>query len=227
MEEADNQGATPNWVSISTATAPAARALQASAYDGSTNTIIIFGGFNCASTYYNDVWILSNANDQGGQPSWSQLAPTGTPPTAREASSAVYDSTTNTLVVFGGDAGGEPFGDIWLLSHANGSGGTPAWTQLNASNSGPTPRSGHTATYDGANNLMTIYGGYDGTNVIGDVWVLSGANGQAGPASWSQQTAGQVRRFHSSEYDPASNQMMTYGGTTGVSTQRQPRMFTR
>lgn len=219
LEEADNQGATPNWVSISTATAPAARALQASAYDGSTNTIIIFGGFNCASTYYNDVWILSNANDQGGQPSWSQLAPTGTPPTAREASSAIYDSTTNTLVVFGGDAGGEPFGDIWLLSHANGSGGTPAWTPLNASNSGPTPRSGHTATYDGANNLMTIYGGYDGTNVIGDVWVLSGANGQAGPASWSQQTAGQVRRFHSSEYDPTSNQMMTYGGTTGVSTQ--------
>ena len=219
LEQADNQDGTPTWVSISTATAPAARTLQASVYDSGTNTIIIFGGYNCASTYYNDVWILTDANDESGQPNWTQLQPTGTPPSAREASSAIYDSTTNSLVIYGGDAGGNPFGDIWILSHANGSGGTPAWTQLDPSNSGPSARSGHTATYDSVNNLMTIYGGYDGTNVIGDVWVLSGANGQAGAASWTQLTSGQVRRFHSSEYDPASNQMITYGGATGVTSQ--------
>jgi Bacterial Ig-like domain (group 2)/Galactose oxidase, central domain len=221
LQSADNQsGVTPNWVAVSpTGTAPAARTLHASAYDGSTNTLIIFGGYNCVSTYYNDVWILSDANDQSGTPSWTHLQPTGGPPNARESSSAIYDSATNVLVVYGGDAGGNPFGDIWILSNANGNGGTPAWTQLNPSNNGPAARSGHTATYDSANNLMTIYGGFDGTNVLGDVWVLSAANGQGGTATWSQLTSGQVRRFHSSEYDPASNQLITYGGATGVTAQ--------
>jgi hypothetical protein len=221
LQSADNQnGVTPNWVAVTpTGTAPSARALHASAYDANTNTLIIFGGYNCVSTYYNDVWILSDANDQSGTPSWTHLQPTGGPPSARESSSTVYDSTTNNLIVYGGDAGGNPFGDIWILSHANGNGGTSAWTQLSPSNNGPAARSGHTATYDSANNLMTIYGGYDGTNVIGDAWVLSAANGQGGTATWSQLTSGPVRRFHSSEYDPASNQLITYGGTTGVASQ--------
>jgi hypothetical protein len=217
LEQANTQGGAPTWLAVTpTGKAPPIRTLQASAYDGNTNTLIIFGGYNCISTYYNDSWILSDANDQTGQPNWTELLPTGTGPTSRESSSAVYDPTTNSLVVYGGDAGGEPFGDIWILSNANGSGGTPAWTQLIPSNSGPVARSGHTATYDSVNNLMTIYGGYDGTNVLGDVWVLSGANGQAGTTTWSQLTSGQVRRFHSSEYDPTSNQMITYGGATGT-----------
>jgi hypothetical protein len=221
LQSSDNQnGVTPNWVAVSpTGTAPAARTLHASAYDENTNTLIIFGGYNCVSTYYNDVWTLSDANDQSGTPSWTHLQPTGGPPSARESSSAIYDSTTNVLIVYGGDADGNPFGDIWILFNANGKSGTPAWTQLNPSNNGPGARSGHTATYDAANNLMTIYGGYDGTNILGDVWVLSAASGQGGTATWSQLTAGQVRRFHSSEYDPASNQLITYGGATGVTSQ--------
>jgi uncharacterized protein YjdB len=221
LQSADNQnGVTPNWVAVTpTGTAPAARTLHASAYDSNTNTLIVFGGYNCVLTYYNDVWILSDANDQSGSPSWTHLQPTGGPPSARESSSAVYDSTTNNLIVYGGDAGGNPFGDLWILSNANGNGGTPVWTQLNPSNNRPAARSGHTATYDSANNLMTIYGGYDGTNVIGDAWVLSAANGQGGTATWNQLTSGQVRRFHSSEYDPASNQLITYGGATGVTSQ--------
>ncbi len=218
LEDANSQGGTPNWLLISpTGTAPSARMLQASAYDSGTNTLIIFGGYSCSAAYYNDVWILRNANDQSGQPSWTQLLPTGAKPSVRESSSAVYDPATNSLIVYGGDAGGGPFGDMWVLSNANGSGGTPAWTQLNPSNSGPVARSGHTATYDSANNIMTIYGGYDGTSVLGDAWVLSGANGQAGAATWSQLPAGQVRRFHSSQYDPTSNQMITYGGATAIS----------
>jgi uncharacterized protein YjdB len=223
MEQANIQNLSHTWLSVSpTGTLPGVRALQASAYDGNTNTLMIFGGYNCASTYYNDVWILSDANDESVQPAWTQLQPTGTPPSARESSTAIYDPTTNSLVVYGGDAGGEPLGDIWILSNANGSGGTPAWTQLSPSNSGPVPRSGHTATYDSVNNAMTIYGGYDGSNVLGDVWVLSAANGQAGAATWSQLTSGQSRRFHSSEYDPASNQLITYGGAAGTGLNQGP-----
>ena len=118
--------------------------------------------------------------------------------------------------MYGGDKGGTPSGDIWILSNANGSGGTPAWTQLTPSNSGPVARSGHTATYDAVNNVMTIYAGYSGTALLSDAWVLSGANGQAGTATWTQLASGQARRYHSSVYDPASNQMITFGGATGT-----------
>lgn len=217
LQNANTQGGTMTWVTVlPTGTLPGARTRQASVYDSSTNTLIIFGGNSCKGTYYNDVWTLSNANDLTATPSWTQLPTTGAKPTARQNSSAVYDPTTNTLIIYGGDKGGTPTGDIWILANANGNGGSPTWTQLTPSNSGPVARSGHTATYDAVNNLMTIYAGFDGTNMLSDAWVLSGANGQTGTATWTQLASGQIRRYHSSVYDPASNQMMTFGGATGT-----------
>jgi hypothetical protein len=216
LENANTQGGTPTWVTVKPSGAlPPVRSLQASVYDSVTNTLIIFGGFNCSTAVYNDVWVLKNANDVSQLPSWTQLSPTGTPPSQRESSSAVYDSTTNTLIVFGGDAGGSEFKDIWLLSNANGTGGTPGWSKLTPSNQGPSARSGHTAIYDSTNNRMTIYAGYNG-HILSDVWILSGANGHDGTATWSQGVVGQLRRFHSAEYDPSSNEMITFGGQTNL-----------
>jgi len=210
----------PAWISVATAgTAPAARTRHVSAYDAATNSLIIFGGYDCATGYFNDVWVLSGANNASGTPIWTQLAPSGVAPSARQSSSAVYDAATISLIVFGGDAGSSPFADIWVLSHASGSGGTPVWTQLTASNKGAAARSGHTATYDATNNRMTIYGGWGGRGLLSDVWVLSGANGQAGSPSWTKLSAGQLRRFHGSIYDPVSNEMVTFGGTTQVAPQ--------
>jgi len=217
LQNANTQGGTMTWVTVTpTGTLPGVRMRQASVYDASTNTLIIFGGFNCKSTYYNDVWTLSNANDLTAIPKWTQLPTTGTKPSVRQNSSAIYDPSTNSLIIYAGDKGGTPTGDIWILSNANGNGGSPTWTQLTPSNSGPVARSSHTATYDVVNNLMTIYAGFDGTNILSDTWVLSGANGQTGTATWTQLPSGQVRRYHSSIYDPASNQMVTFGGATGT-----------
>jgi len=218
MENANTTGGTLKWVKVSPSGAPPpARMLQASAYDADTNTLIIFGGYDCESTFYNDVWILKNANDVSGQPAWTQLAPSGAKPSARESSTGVYDAATNTLMVYGGDAGSGPFGDIWLLSNANGSGGTPAWSQLTPSNYGPVPRTGHAAIYDSVDNRMVIYAGIDGASILSDVWILSGANGQEGPATWSQSVSGQLRRYHSSVYDSNSKEMITFGGQSGSS----------
>lgn len=218
LQHANTQGGTPTWLAITPAgTKPPARTLQASAYDSATNTIIVFGGWNCSTTYFNDVWILSNANDVSAQPAWTLLQPAGTPPSARESSSAIYDPSSNSLIVFGGDAGGKNyFNDIWILSNANGTGGTPTWTQFLPLNNGPSVRSGHTATYDAANNIMTVYAGSNGTQVLSDLWMLSGANGQTGAATWTQSTSGQPRRLHSSVYDPTSNTMITFGGSSSI-----------
>jgi hypothetical protein len=216
LQNANTRGGTQTWVTVvPTGTAPAARVHQASVYVASTNQLIIFGGYGCKSNYFNDVWILSNANNLT-QPSWSQLRTFGTAPSVRQSASAIYDPSTNSLIVYGGDKGASPFGDIWILSNANGSGGSPAWSQLTPSNSGPVARTGHTATYDAVDNIMTIYAGFDGTNLLSDTWTLSNANGQGGSSTWTQLPSNQGRRFHSSVYDPVSNQMMTFGGTTGT-----------
>jgi hypothetical protein len=71
---------------------------------------------------------------------WIQLTPVGGPPPTREMNSAVYDSTSNRLIVFGGCVGGmfcecsaapvQVFNDVWVLTNANGLGGTPAWLEL-------------------------------------------------------------------------------------------------
>jgi hypothetical protein len=216
MTHANNSGTKATWGSISTSgTPPAMRTRHAATYDAAANTLMVFGGFNCQGGYYNDVWVLSNANAVTGTPTWTQLSPTGTGPSARQSSSAVYNSTTNTLTVFGGDAGHAPFGDIWVLSNANGTGGTPAWTRITASNNGPSARSGHVGVYDSQNNLMMVYGGDNGTNLLGDSWVLSGANGQ-GISTWTKVnpvTTAPARQFASGVYDPAHNQLYIFGGT--------------
>jgi hypothetical protein len=201
-------------------TLPTARAHHSGVYDPTTNSLIVFGGYDCASTYFNDVWVLSNANAVSGTLAWTQLSPTGSGPSPRQSASAIYNSTTNTLTVFGGDAGGTtPFGDVWVLSNANGAGGTPAWTEMTATG-GPTARSGHSATYDSVNNLMTVYGGWSGTSLLSDAWVLSSANGQGATPAWTQVvplTTPPLRRFHSAIYDPVHNQMNIFGGASSLS----------
>src|ERR1035438_8583886 len=37
---------------------------------------------------------------------------------------------TNVLTIYAGDSGSTGLSDVWTLSHANGTGGTPAWTHI-------------------------------------------------------------------------------------------------
>ncbi|HLF06218.1 MAG TPA: kelch repeat-containing protein [Thermoplasmata archaeon] len=107
---------------------------------------------------------------------WTQLAPTGGPPTARYAHTSVYDNASNRMVVYGGyDAVGEK-DDAWVLENASGLGGTPAWTQLVFTGPTPDARVGHTSVYDSGSNRMVVFGGAGGS-FMNDVWLLSEANG--------------------------------------------------
>jgi hypothetical protein len=177
----------------------------------------IFGGYN-SGTFFNDVWSLSNANGLGGTPAWAQLSPTGSAPTTRFLHTAVYDTTNNRMIIFGGNNPNMGYlNDVWVLSTANGVGGTPAWTQLSPTGSAPTTRGGHTAFYDAANNLMTIFGGTDGGSFLNDVWVLSHANGLGGTPAWTQifptGSDPTTRYGHTAIYDAVNNRMTIFGGT--------------
>jgi len=175
------------WSTLSPAGGPPAiRASHRAIYDAANNRMTIFSGYNLIHTCcpyiisdYNDVWVLSNANGQGGIPTWTQIAPLGGLPQSRAAHSTVYDATNNRALVFGGSAWNNTtqastvFGDLWQLSSANGLGGTPVWTQLAQSGALPGPRFYHTAAFDTANQRMIVLGGRDETATPSNrVWVL-------------------------------------------------------
>jgi len=215
-------GGSSSWIQLSPAGGPpAARWGQAGTYDPISNTLIIFGGNDCFSTFFTDVWVLSNANGVSGTPTWTQLSTSGGPAPRFEVG-AVYDSTSNELIVFGGQGNGTYFNDVWVLSNANGSGGTPVWTQLFPTGTPPAVRGYVSATYDPTTNRMTIFGGTNTGGKLGDTWVLINANGVGGTPAWMQIAASSTyfpyaREAHTAVYWPATNEMVIFGGdTTGV-----------
>jgi hypothetical protein len=222
LTKANGVGGRPAWIQLSpTGGPPTARLRHTAVYDSGNNRMIVFGGNNCFSTNFGDVWVLSNANGVGGTPTWSQLNASGGPGTS-EDHTAVYDPGSNSMIVFGGTLGGSNSNQVWVLSNANGLGGTPTWTQLSPSGTLPPGRNEPRAIYDATNNLLTIFGGNDSTGVFGDVWVLSNANGGGGTPTWTQlgpfSVFAEARTAHSAVYNPTTNKMTIFGGITSTAT---------
>lgn len=222
MTNANGTGGAAEWIQLNpNGGAPAPRMQHGSVYDPNTNTMIVYGGQNCFSTIFGDVWVLSHANGLGGTPTWTELAPTGTGPGTREiAQSIAYDAANNILIIFGAGSNGGGVGgsnDVWVLSHANGTGGTPTWTQLSPKGTRPTARQSNSATYDSTTNSLTIFGGSDlKSNLLGDGWVLSDANGLGGTPAWTQLNPSlyfpEARNTHTGVYNPSTNKLTVFGG---------------
>jgi hypothetical protein len=240
LTNANGSGGTPAWTQLSpTGTPPSPRYDHDAVYDATNNRMIGYSGEGAGFVGLSDVWVLSNANGLGGTPAWTQLSPTGGPPDAIDGSTGVYDPATNTMIVFGG----YPFvNSVWRLSNANGLGGTPAWTNLIANGKAGSPpvRWGAQAIYDSTTNRMTIYGGTGDAGLtspdfdfqaLGDVWVLTNANGSGGSPVWAQLHPkwigdGNIQpgaRFYSTAVrDPSTNSMIIFGGETVEAVYFQP-----
>lgn len=179
LSHASGVNGTPTWTQLAPSGAtPAARAFHTAVYAPASNTMTIFAGESVNGTFFNDVWVLSNANGTGGTPSWTQLTPSGSAPVPREVSSAIYNGTANRMTIFAGiDSGNNPLRDVWVLTNANGLGGTPAWIQISASAIPPAARGSHTAVYNAISNVMTVFGGGAGSIQFNDVFTLTHADG--------------------------------------------------
>jgi hypothetical protein len=126
--------------------------------------------------------------------------------------------------MFGGSrAFGPPYqlNDVWVLTNADGTGGTATWTQLNVTGALPPGRVGAGGAYDPNTNRLIIFGGSgDGScpcPLLNDVWVLTNANGTAAAApTWIRltPTGGPpvVRANFVFSYHPTSNQAIVHGG---------------
>src|SRR5207245_3530157 len=88
----------PTWTELLPAN-PLQRAGHAAVYDSLSNRMIAFGGY-LAGQSFNDVWVLTNANGNGGDPEWMQLIPSGGPPAPRQNHTAVYDLASNRMTIF-------------------------------------------------------------------------------------------------------------------------------
>jgi 6-phosphogluconolactonase (cycloisomerase 2 family) len=199
LSNANGLGGSPAWTELTpTGTPPSPRRYLSAVYDPSSNRMILFGGCTCLGSNdpqaTNDVWVLTNADGTGATaPSWVQLTPTGTLPAPRDAYVLAYDGTTNRMAVFGGFGDvpffAQSFNDVWVLTNANGFGGTPLWVQVSpngAPGSPPYVDASAGGVYNPSNNHLTIVGGSVPSTAITAVWVLQNANGLGGGPNWTQ-----------------------------------------
>ncbi|MFH1874197.1 MAG: kelch repeat-containing protein [Pseudomonadota bacterium] len=225
LSNANGTGGAPVWTNPAIAgTAPSSRAIMAFAYDETNDTLILFGGRACGTstcTLYNNVYLITNATTA---PTWQQLTPSGTAPSARLAASAVYDSTDNRLIIFGGSTStsrtsvaSSSKNDTWVLSNANGTGETPSWTNLSPSASTEN-RYSHSAVYDPTQDRMIVFGGVNASNTaLNEVSILLDSRGTS--PTWSTYVVCNpvptARRYLGIAYAQATNRMIIFAGEAG------------
>jgi hypothetical protein len=208
---ADGKQGTPRWYQLATVGAPPVGSYSNGMYDPANNRMIIYGGATGM-----DVWVLTNPNAHTAtQPTWTQLKTSATvenmPSVLTGYEQCTYDPIRNVMMAYDSTAG------VWVLTHANGLGGTPTWTMLNPSGAGPSGRSAFTAVYDPTSNRMIVFGGQGGGVEFNDMWALTNANGQSGAPAWIKLTTGTAtkpapRSGHTAVYDPTNDAMTIFSG---------------
>ena len=196
------------WSAVSTTgTPPAKRRSHTAIYDPARDRMIVFGGIDApmwvppAGPRMNDTWALGLGNN-----AWTQLNPLGTPPSARENHTAIYDPLGDRMLVFGGHDAAGPKNDLWELSLA----GQEAWTQLTPAGTPPSPREMHTAVYDAYADRMLVFGG----DASSTVWGLDLSDPE-GPGTWSAldvEGPPVGRKEHTMVLDPTGYRLTVFGG---------------
>ena len=194
---------TPSWIQlVPSGLAPAPRAGHSAVYDPSGRSMFVFGGYD-GVTGLSDLWRLSLS----GTLAWTQITTPGGAPPLRYAHASVCDVAHNRLIVFGGVGNGLRLADVWSYNLS----GATGWTALAPSGTAPTARFTPAAVYDGANNRMLVFGGYDGAGQA-DAWALS----LGGSPAWTRFTpagaAPSGRRLHAAVFDAARNRLVTFAG---------------
>lgn len=159
-------------------TLPTQRWLMAGCYDVANQRLVIWGG-QSASGVLGDVWQLSLTP---GSEAWSQLAPTGSAPTAAWQSCYAFDATNKKLYIHAGatNAGSTTFtSQLFILDVT-----TPSCAWTNTGVTGGLGVRGATLGFDQVNQRLVCFGGFDGSVVNNTTRYTSTSSF----TSWTTQT---------------------------------------
>jgi PKD repeat protein len=190
------------WTKLGPSTTPPTLTEPGMVFDTSDSKVLMFGGCEGLSGCPDsETWTFSGGN-------WAQYTK-GTAPTAVLAPGMAYDTNDGYTVLFGGCSG------INFITEACSAyaDGTYTFTSANGWQSVSTP-SGLTArvspnmAYDPLLKEVLLYGGYDGTNDLSDMWAFSGG-------AWSKLSPTSTPGGSSDGamfWDSSLNEMILFGG---------------
>jgi len=197
----------PTWSQIFPAgTPPSPRQDGAAIYDPVGQRLVVFGGASSVYGFQNDVWQLNLTYFS----TWTQLTPSGLPPSARDLSQYAYDPDHGSLVLFGGWDGASFLGDAWELTLA----GAGSWAPVSAGGA-PSPRREGVSCYDPSSQSLVFFGGLNSGGFLDETWQLL----LSGSPAWTHLTPGGVLPSARSDgrgcYDPVRKRLILFGGYDG------------
>ncbi len=188
------------WTNMNPSSSPPTRFSPAFAFDPCSGKIIMFGGINYSGgTYFNDTWAYDVVNN-----AWTELIPPMPLPSARDSARMQFDPSSGQIILFSGHGAGGYLDDTWAYDSTNNT-----WTEVTPTLS-PSARNGGAMAYDPSSGRLILFGGYDGTNDLADMW---GYDSSA--ITWTQITpinSPSARDTTAMAFDPASGQIILFGG---------------
>ncbi|MBI5949547.1 MAG: hypothetical protein HY875_15515 [Chloroflexi bacterium] len=169
--------------------------------------MLVFGGVRAfPDGLTNELWAYSPSGNQ-----WTQQIPQGLAPPARANHSAVWDSESQRMLVFGGANGeaSDVLGDLWAYDPKQ-----KTWTKLDPPGVKPGPRQSHTAVWDADQQQMLVYGGWafvPGTPNLSELWSYTpGSNSWQLMDPTGDEPDGRLR--HAAAWDDLHHEMLVFGG---------------
>lgn len=198
-------GATYQWfdgrwsvVDVPIGQGPGKLAQHAMAYDSWRDEVVLFGGMDGEFNPVGDTWVWFNEK-------WRSVEVVG--PSRRTGHALAFDPMRGQAVLFGGRGDdGTRMSDTWIWDGVG-------WSETGHDcSSAPSPRSGHALAYDGAQNLVLLFGGDPGGGEDeDDQWVWDGR-------CWVEQHPERrpgPRAHHAMATSVDDGEIWLIGGTTG------------
>ncbi|MBK9974016.1 MAG: choice-of-anchor D domain-containing protein [Planctomycetes bacterium] len=181
-------------------------------YDEANDRMVVFGG-KIGTVRTNRVWVYERG--PGSVLGWKMLSPSGTAPSSRQYSTALYDAANDRMVVFGGLADSGTSAQVWALDLTPGA---EAWTLLaGASPATPAARYAASFTYDAGNQRALMHGGV-GSGYQNDTWALDLTLGAESWGTGPVTTGGPSRSGQAAALDASGNRLVIYGGQSSTGT---------
>jgi hypothetical protein len=181
--------------SASDSAVPSKRAHHAMAFDAKRGEVVLYGGSTAAaddsSTIFDDLWSWNGKR-------WTRIATTGLP---RSSHRLVYDPTRQQVLLLGGFAGQQPFGEVRTF---DGKG----WDLLNDNPALATLLADPAVAYDTRRKRIVLFGGLKPDRTVsGETWEFDGNE-------WSQLSATGPGPLQSPAmvYDEARGVTLLFGG---------------